>query len=254
MNSPEAQFILTACRPGHADAEDARVSEALALAQDDPQLAAWWEDQQAFDAALVGKLKDVPPPPELALQLRAGRRVAVESPPAPRFRWRPVWLAIAAAIVLTLVLVQFLPVRPSQPATVAFFRQQMADYLAQRWDHRLDASPDSYAKIEQWLAAQTAPVPEDLPVRLVSQPTYGCKVIEWRGTKATLICFNVRDAYTTVHLLVVDSAAVRDAAPETQFTDAGRWSSATWSRHGKTYVALCEGSRAALEKVLQPGA
>ena len=78
MNSPEAQFILSACRPGRADAEDARVSEALALAQDDPELAAWWEDQQAFDAALVGKLKDVPPPPELALQLRAGRNCFIQ--------------------------------------------------------------------------------------------------------------------------------------------------------------------------------
>ena len=186
MNSPEAQFILTACRPGGADAEEARVSEALALAQDDPQLDVWWEDQQAFVAAL--------------------------------------------------------------------FRQQMADYLAQRWEHRLDASPDSYAKLEQWLADQTAPVPENLPARLTAPPSFGCKVIEWRGTKATLICFNVSDANTTVHLLIVDRAAVRDAAPETQFTNAGRWSSATWSRHGKTYVALCGGSSAALKKVLQPGA
>ena len=66
MNTQEAKFILQAYRPGGEDAGDPQFAEALAQAKLDPELAKWFAEQLAFDAAASRALKEVKAPAALA--------------------------------------------------------------------------------------------------------------------------------------------------------------------------------------------
>ncbi len=70
MNSVEARRRLAIFRPGR-DAGDPFFAEALALARSDDALAQWWEEEQAFDAALVQKLSEFRPPEALKAAILA---------------------------------------------------------------------------------------------------------------------------------------------------------------------------------------
>ena len=60
MNRDEAMFILSAYRPGGADAHDAQFAEALDLAKQDAELAAWFAVQQDRDRrGITHELKNI---------------------------------------------------------------------------------------------------------------------------------------------------------------------------------------------------
>src|SRR5213075_2969144 len=86
MNAAEAKRLLEVRRAGGADDLDPRFLEALQIAEQDPELAAWLEEQHGFDLRLARSLKTIAAPAELKAQLLASRdephREAVR-PPAP---------------------------------------------------------------------------------------------------------------------------------------------------------------------------
>ena len=71
MNREEARLILQSCRRGGQDAADPQFAEALALAKQDPELAAWFEQQQKFDALVGGSLRQVRAPARLKAEILA---------------------------------------------------------------------------------------------------------------------------------------------------------------------------------------
>lgn len=62
MNNDEAKFILSAYRPSGRDANDARFTEALNQAKQDPALREWLAQSQALDAVVMKKLSGIVPP------------------------------------------------------------------------------------------------------------------------------------------------------------------------------------------------
>ena len=62
MTRKEAEELLSAYRPHHADEADPVFREALELARKDPGLGAWLARQQEFDRIVIQKLSSISPP------------------------------------------------------------------------------------------------------------------------------------------------------------------------------------------------
>lgn len=253
MNRTEAQFILGACPPGPLPTDDPQVTEALALAEQDPELSSWLRESRDFDAAVAAKLRRMEPPAGLRDALLAGRRL---TPVAMRPRWRqPQWLALAALLVLCLGLATVWLGRGNP--TAAGFRTAAATFLSDTWQHDFDLPEKSFPKIRDWLARQPGGVVLEVPAALAGQRTYGCKVWNWHGQRATLVCFVARGTGDVIHIVSVDRKALPADAPVPalagpQFARAGEWNTAMWSGSGRVYVALTTGAPEVLADHLRP--
>ena len=65
MTPEEAKSILSTCRADYLDTENPDVRQALDVAAHTPQLATWWETEQAFDRAFSRKLLSIQAPKAL---------------------------------------------------------------------------------------------------------------------------------------------------------------------------------------------
>jgi hypothetical protein len=65
MTPEEAKTILSTSRVDQLDTDNPDVRQALALVSTNPQLAAWWEAEQAFDRAFARKLTGITAPTAL---------------------------------------------------------------------------------------------------------------------------------------------------------------------------------------------
>ena len=244
MNNQEARLILSAYRPDGHDSADPRFQEALAQAQRDPELAAWFARECRIDAALGGKVREqAQPPPHLKAAILAATRMAR---PAPWFQ-RPVWITSAAALLVgaLILVVLFLP--KSGGAEFAALQRDMAEFLGSK-EFRLEHMTPSANEAQRWLADRR--VDFVMPARLESQPTMGCRVIDWQGHKVSLICFKL-DGGETVHLFTLDRSALRDApAAEPQFSVAGRYAVAGWTGGDKVYLVATSRGESVLKKIL----
>ena len=83
MNRDEAKLILQSYRPGGRDAGDPYFAPALALAKQDAELAAWFAEQQAFDARISGALQQLRVPSRLKAEILA----AAETKESPVATW-----------------------------------------------------------------------------------------------------------------------------------------------------------------------
>ena len=91
---------------------------------------------------------------------------------------------------------------------------------------------------------------EDLnvPEKVAALRSLGCRILDWHGGKVTLICFKVHGTQE-VHLLVADRSKFRDPPPARppQFDQAGKWTTASWTRGNKVYLLAGRGERSMLE-------
>ena len=105
MNTTEAKFILHARRANGRDDADPRFTEALAAARQDPALAQWLAQEQAFDTEIAAKFRTVQPPVGLREAILAGARAGRRPVPF----WRQGFLPVPATSPM--VLVQAVPIR-----------------------------------------------------------------------------------------------------------------------------------------------
>lgn len=246
MNNQEARLILQAYRPGGADASDPLFAEALEQARRDPELQKWFAEQNALEARLQARLETaIPMPRGLKSDLLALRKI---SRPAPWWWFQPMKLAAAAAMALLLGLATLFPLAQKQ-TQLASFRETMARYSAQKQEHVVFESHD-LAKIQQWLQGRGIETNFDLPAALPGRSAQGCRVVDWNGRRATMICFMLKGEH--MDLFVMDRAGgpdlPDDGAP--QYARAGDLMTAAWSKDGKTYL-LTGGNKELLRKVLQ---
>jgi hypothetical protein len=157
-------------------------------------------------------------------------------------------LAAVAAMLLLLGLAAFL-LLPQKPVQLASFRETMARYFMQQQGHVAFESHDM-AKIQQWLQDRGMGTNFELPTALHSRPAQGCRVVDWNGRKATMICFILEDG-EHMDLFVVDRAGLPDfpesSAP--QFAKADGLMTATWSEGSKVYL-LTGANKERLQKIL----
>jgi uncharacterized membrane protein YbaN (DUF454 family) len=245
MNNQEARLILQAYRPGGEDASDPLFAEALEQARRDPELQKWFAEQNALEARLQARLETaIPIPRGLKSDLLALRKI---SRPAPWW-FQPMQLAAAAAVVLLLGLtVLFL--LPQKQTQLASFRETMARYSAQKQGHIVFESHD-LAKIQQWLQGRGIETNFDLPTALPGRSTQGCRVVDWNGRQATMICFMLKGEH--MDLFVMDRTGLPDLPDNGSllYAKAGGLMTVTWSKGDKIYL-LTGGNAELLRKVLQ---
>jgi hypothetical protein len=258
MTSKDASFLLGACRPNGADANDPEFAEALVQAERDPALKAWFEDQLSADTAIAARLKSLPAPADLRARILTGGRV---SRPRPWFSTQHFW-AIAAAITLMAGLASWYVMHPAsnpsgEVATTALPASEWQDMAMATLSQLVagkatfDAQSPKIADLQQWLHENGSPVASALPGSVQQMQSLGCKIISWNGHPASLICFHGPNG-ELVHLAMVARAAITNPPPEGQplYAERNGWRMACWSQDGMAMMLLTKAPESQLRTLL----
>lgn len=245
MNNENAKFVLQAYRANGADASDPEFRAALEQARQDPELAQWLEKQLAFDRAVGAKLRSIQPPADLRQTILAGAEVAQQT---KRSWWyQPRWVAIAAALILSLSVGTFglLNTRADAAETFPVFA---TDYVTSGFflkEHSADLG-----KLRQWLLERNAPIPSEIPAGFAELRSLGCKTLDYRGKQVSLICFGEGKEY---HLFVAKRSDFPEFAgsENLQFFVRSGHASATWSDTNNHYVVVTDDSLKALMECME---
>ncbi|ACB73590.1 hypothetical protein [Opitutus terrae] len=245
MNREEAQFILGAYRPNSEDAQDPQFQEALTLARRDPGLGHWFAEQQAIDRILAAKVRARPIPPQLKTQLLLARATGACQP-----RWRrPVWLAVAACAALLFVAAGTLLSRRVHAARLAEFRSAMVAASLERRNHADVEGLDAQG-YQHWLVAHRGDPDFVLPPRLAERGISACKVVEWRQSRVTMLCFQFSGGHVDVFVVNAADLPRLPLGPTPALFADGKVTSAAWRHEGKIYLAASAMPSADLQKLL----
>lgn len=207
MNREELKKLLGAFPPAASDDEE--LAEALGALESDSELASWYEEECAFDKAFSAKLREVPVPGNLKESILAAQAdesatdqsdAEIASGKIVPFAWP--WLAAAAAAMIAVLVVVNVVLTPSAVA-VDTWRDGMAQFAADGFG--LDHKTSSSAEAGTWLEKNDAPA--RVPEMLAKLESMGCKALDWRGHRVSVVCLDRGDK-KAVHLFVIDREAL----------------------------------------------
>ena len=245
MTREEAKIVLHAYDPGVEASDDPQMEEVLEQTRRDPDLLAWFNQQQVLDAAVRDKLRVTPVPRGLAEKILAGRSVASQ-----RRRNRFLMPLVLAASVVFLCSLGVLTLGRLKAPTSEFaaFQSDMADFLVEF--PKLDLATDQWPGILLWLTGKPAFARAEIPPSLQKFPGLGCREVKWRGRSLMLVCFAAQGE--VVHLFVLPTAALADApiGSTPAFARAKGWSTASWRQGEISYLVLTRGRETFLKGIL----
>jgi hypothetical protein len=244
MNSQRAREILAMYRPGVDDADDPLVAEALAQSRHDPDLTRWLEQQQAIDAALGRKFKQISVPEGLEQDILAERKIV-----RPAIWWQRPVLLVAAAAAVVLAVVAGYWWRTAEPQNFVSYRQTMARLVSGEYKMMLETN--DLNAVRQFLAANHSPANYVLTAEMQKLPAEGCALINWHGRPVSLVCLD-RGADNDLFLFVANRSALPDtpADPKPQFARVGPMTTASWTVGDTSYVLASKGGEDDLRKFL----
>ena len=238
MNKHEAQLLLSACRPGGLDGENADMRAALDLLSTDHELARWFAAEQALDAAVAGKLASIPVPPSLKADILAGARVSRR-----RNGWRnPIaWVAAAAVLAIVGLVTLHPPVKLATVATLGEYRSDVGAAFAQMnaGGFKPTLGVGSMAEVARFVSSHHSPIGNPAaPGGLAGVKPVACRVIEWRGQKVSIIC--VGRSGLEAHVFVVDRKVIRDSGDVDlkSIATAAGYPVVAWEDAGHAYVMV----------------
>ncbi len=196
MNNDEAKFILSAYRPSGRDANDARFTEALSQAKQDPALSEWLAQSQALDAVVMKKLSGIVPPAGLREQILAGGKVSQKAP--ARSRNVGAWLALAASVLVVFVVSEVWLGQKVQAAQHDYAEFAVNDM------HNGGHHPPVGEGMEETLvklASSDLHFINELGLSFEEMKAGGCRTVKCGEREAIELCFN-RDG-TWYHLYVM---------------------------------------------------
>ena len=245
MDRKEAQLILSALRPQSPEASEPAFAEALAKAEADPKLKAWWQAQQEFDQKITAKLAEVPIPADLRESILARRKITRFE---PRVRYST-WLAAAAVIAFLCVAGTFWHVAKYGPVDRSDYADAVVSVLGDNGPDLAMTSTD-HGQIIDWLKAHNAPV-GDMPPKFHAIPSVGCQRYEIHGHVVSLVCFALANG-RIAHFFVVDKSALNDPPEETgaEFGNVKGWNVAAWSDSHMTYMVATQADLETLKQLL----
>ena len=218
MNQHEAKFLLRAFRPDGQDARDPVFTEALAQAESDPKLKAWFDREASFDRTMRAKLREVQPPAGLREAILAGSRASRQR----RSWWQnPAWLAVAAAIAIAFTVA--LKLHPSGPSAQEFAEFALHDLADSGATHKGE-QPELQARF----ANATLPLPGHTKVDADEMRRLGCRTVSFAGHEVFEICF-VRDG-KSYHLYASNVKNFASGAVEAKalVLAKGRFNATAW--------------------------
>jgi hypothetical protein len=245
MDRKEAQFILSALRPQSPEASEPAFTEALAQAEADPVLKAWWQAQQEFDRKIAAKFAEVPVPDDLRDNILARRKITRFE---PRVSYST-WLAAAAVVAFLCVAATFWHVANFGPVDRSDYADAVVSELGDKGPDLAMTTTD-HGKIIDWLKAHGAPV-GDMPSKLQGIPTVGCQRYVIHGHPVSLVCFALTNG-SIAHFFMVDKSALNDPPGESgaEFGNVKGWTVAAWSDSRMTYMVATQADLETLKQVL----
>ena len=244
MNTNEAKFILQARRPDGRDDAQPPFSEALAQAARDPLLAGWLAREQAFDTAVVARLREVGPPPGLRDAILAG--VRMQRPVSWWQRTLPVALAASVALILGLAASwSFVRAKPDAEKLVSLV---MAEFVSPAHAPMVLGGSGT---LKTLLADTRYRLSEGLRLDFAQLKADGCRSLTIGGRELLEICF-MREGAGEMHLYIAktDDFEAADAFKKPVFREQGNLASVAWADSRHTYVLVSDAGMDALHAVL----
>ena len=245
MNNQDAKFILSAYRANGVDANDEVFAEALQQAQRDPALGAWLARQQAHDAEVVRKLREIAPPSGLRDAILTGAKAS----DIRRTSWRqPLWITLGAAAAVLIV------------ASLAFWRDsQVADSRAflefafndtARW-HRGDGG-EGVAAAQTLLSDPETRLSAGLPVEFGDFGKLGCRTLVMNGAEVFEICFRRNGTWFHLYAMRPTPADDRPNPSDILMKERNRISGALWldPKFGYVYAVIGDVGLEQLKRLL----
>jgi hypothetical protein len=251
VNRDEAKTILLLYRPGTTDAGDPEIAAALELARRDPELTRWLVEHCARQEAVRTGFRKITAP--------AGLKEQIISEQAARgkigFRRQSAVLAVVAVIAALVVLTPlWFQHRPADDAYTNWRNQMVSIALR---GYGMDLATDNPAQVRAYLAQKNAPSDYVLPAPLEKTAVSGCAIEDWRGAKASMVCFRTGrplppGQQSDLWLFVIDRAVVKNAplAGERRFVQVNRLMTVVWTEGDKLYVLGTEGDEQTLRHYL----
>ncbi len=242
MNNDEAKFILRAYRPGGRDAGDATFAAGLEQARRDPALGEWFAREQAHDAVVAGKLREMAPPAGLRDAILAGGRVSAK----PRLEWRrPAWFALAAGFAVLLGLVKLWPVNRVEASP-----QLLAEFALHDMAHNDHGSHgEASADLQRWLVADNK-LSGPMPIDFEKLRRTGCRTFNYEGREMVEICFVRNGAVFHLYVTPRKPAKAGEAGGGPLMLAKNGGSAAVWTDEHFQYALVSPSDLAALKRLI----
>ena len=239
MTNEEAKLILQTYAPNGRSVTDPNFQAALNQARCNRELADWFANEQAIDSRISDSLiKSLKPPAKLKSLLLA-QRVIIRPVAWWRKRVSQLALAACAALVIIFSVVWF---SHTHPVEFVDYRAEMSE-SAVEGIARVGQGVRDISQLRLWLAENALDASSVVPRGLDSRSISSCRVLDWRGKKVYIICFELNNRQTA-HLAVIDRSVLEDAPPESPvFDQIDKVATVSWSRGNRTYmIASTSGS------------
>ncbi len=274
MTHEEAKNILSLCRPGNDDdRNDPLIAEALDLMETDLELSAWFEAEQAADAAICDEFDKIEVPNDLKASILAGMRaheankasnpLIVESDEADseeniieftgqkKKSWINPWMGIAAVFAVLFGAsvyiqqagqqsseVQLASAEANIPEVINFLASEIDGFKI--WD--FDKRDNKFGSLKAHLVSAGNPAPNSVPQFAESLPTLGCVAFDYKGGKLSMICFKDGEVY---HLITADKSIIGNELPiEPQTFEIRDQAFKSWQDDEQVYILGIEGTEA----------
>lgn len=239
MTKEEAKFILAALHNNEKERFDPGVTEALRMAETDPDLADWFADMLEFDDFISGELDEHLVPPELEGDIRAALNMSTRSPSNTR-RWIAGGIAAAAALIVAFLGLQWFDQNDSPEPTLASFKQNMATTLGSL--KGVDFVSSDPVSVVNFVRSCGSAFEGTIPATLEGGKLVGCKILDWNGHEVVLVCFaREGDEIPCLHLFTIDASAIPglDDGEKTEVSRDDTWVAKAW-RSGEQLHMLLE--------------
>jgi hypothetical protein len=238
MTREEAKFILSALHNNEKERFDPGVTEALRMAESDPDLADWFADLLEADDFISGELGEHPVPPELEGNIRAALNRSSHSPPISRRRMAG-GIAAAAALIIAFLGLRWIDRSGSPEPSLASFKENMATTLgALKGVDFVSGDPES---VVNFVRSNGSAFEGTIPATLEGGKLVGCRILDWNGHEVVLVCFSREgDNAPCLHLFTIDASAIPGLADgeKTEVSRDGTWVARAWRSGERLHLLL----------------
>jgi len=242
MDSDEAKRILARYRPGDTDSPDPRMAQALKLAREDPQLAAWFGQHCAAHVKLPVEPEAVAPPVLKGHSDTAAGRFLLMN--------RPVIIMVVVASVALLAAALWVHVNSLPQNSFDSYRDRMAR-LVQR-SYPMKTAATDQVQIRNYFLANQGAAHFSLPRNLEKLPGAGAAVFTWHSQPVSLLGLDAGGGTNLYLFLIKQSAFVKASIPgQPQFISVGRLMTASWTVGDTIYLLTGPVDQAVLKSYME---
>lgn len=213
MNKSDIQRILSSASPTDLLGRDPEIQAALKQVQQDPELAAWWKQEQDFDDAFRRKFSQIEPPASLKATLLGIPHNTPDAEPIPfppprsASWWRSShWISLAASIVLILGLaVLFLKPKAleAEENDLIPLYNQLSENIGRSDSWEIQSN--NWRDIADYLNKHEAPAPDYIADKLPRNANLRATTDSWRGMRVSIIAIQSQDK---LYLAIIPAKAL----------------------------------------------